>query len=98
MDTVQATKQRFEIIGNDLEIESRHRESDSGCLWHISISSRWKGVGKESNQNYTLLSHRKHGKYFSKLVQFQKELLIVSFGHEKGLLQELRYPWRLFLK
>jgi hypothetical protein len=46
MDTVQATKQRFEIIGNDPKL-NRHRESDSGCSTDISVLVVGE-LGKES--------------------------------------------------
>jgi transcriptional regulator with AAA-type ATPase domain len=43
-----------------------------------------------------LLSHIESTVNIVKIVQFQKEPLIVSFGHEKELLQGATVPRRLF--
>jgi transcriptional regulator with PAS, ATPase and Fis domain len=65
MDTIQAIKQRFEIIGNEPKL-NRAIENHSSCPTDISV---WLWVRVVSERKYSKiihsLSHRKHGKYIA---------------------------------
>lgn len=88
MESVQAIKQRFGIIGNDpalnraIEKAIQVAPTDISCL--VTGES---GVGKESIPKIIhFLSHRKHGKYIAVNCGAIPEGTIDSelFGHEKG--------------
>ncbi len=88
MDTVQATKQRFEIIGNDPKLNRAIEKSIQVAPTDISVLVVGEsGVGKESIPKIIhSLSHRKHGKYIAVNCGAIPEGTIDSelFGHEKG--------------
>jgi transcriptional regulator with PAS, ATPase and Fis domain len=48
MDTIQAIKQRFEIIGNEPKLNRAIEKSHSSCPTDISVWLWVSGVGKES--------------------------------------------------
>jgi len=88
METVQAIKQRFEIIGNDPKLNRAIEKSIQVAPTDISVLVAGEsGVGKESIPKIIhSLSHRKHGKYIAVNCGAIPEGTIDSelFGHEKG--------------
>jgi transcriptional regulator with PAS, ATPase and Fis domain len=88
MESVQAIKQRFEIIGNDPILNRAVEKSIQVAPTDISVLVTGEsGVGKESIPKIIhSLSHRKHGKYIPVNCGAIPEGTIDSelFGHEKG--------------
>ena len=88
METVQNTKQRFEIIGNDPKLNRAIEKAIQVAPTDISVVVVGEsGVGKESIPKIIhSLSHRKHGKYIAVNCGAIPEGTIDSelFGHEKG--------------
>jgi len=88
MESVQATKQRFEIIGNDLALNRAIEKAIQVAPTDISVLITGEsGVGKESMPKIVhSLSHRKHGKLIAVNCGAIPEGTIDSelFGHEKG--------------
>ncbi len=88
MESVQATKQRFGIIGNDLKLNRAVEKAIQVAPTDISVLVTGEsGVGKESIPKIIhSLSHRKHGKYIAVNCGAIPEGTIDSelFGHEKG--------------
>jgi transcriptional regulator with PAS, ATPase and Fis domain len=88
MESVQAIKQRFEIIGNDPVLNRAVEKSIQVAPTDISVLVTGEsGVGKESIPKIIhSLSHRKHGKYIPVNCGAIPEGTIDSelFGHEKG--------------
>ena len=88
MESVQATKQRFGIIGNDHVLNRAIEKAIQVAPTDISVLvSGESGVGKESVPRIIhSLSHRKHGKYIAVNCGAIPEGTIDSelFGHEKG--------------
>lgn len=88
MESVQATKQRFEIIGNDPKLNRAVEKAIQVAPTDISVLVTGEsGVGKESIPKIVhSLSHRKHGKYIAVNCGAIPEGTIDSelFGHEKG--------------
>ena len=88
MDSVQAIKQRFEIIGNDAKLNRAIEKAIQVAPTDISVLVVGEsGVGKESIPKIIhSLSHRKHGKYIAVNCGAIPEGTIDSelFGHEKG--------------
>ena len=88
MESVQATKQRFGIIGNDPGLNRAIEKSIQVSPTDISVLVTGEsGVGKESVPKIIhSLSHRKHGKYIAVNCGAIPEGTIDSelFGHEKG--------------
>jgi transcriptional regulator with PAS, ATPase and Fis domain len=88
MESVQATKQRFEIIGNDPKLNRAVEKAIQVAPTDISVLVTGEsGVGKESIPKIIhALSHRKHGKYIAVNCGAIPEGTIDSelFGHEKG--------------
>ncbi len=88
METVQAIKQRFEIIGNDPKLNRAIEKAIQVAPTDISVLVAGEsGVGKESIPKIIhSLSHRKHGKYIAVNCGAIPEGTIDSelFGHEKG--------------
>ena len=88
METVQNTKQRFEIIGNDPKLNRAVEKAIQVAPTDISVLVVGEsGVGKESIPKIIhSLSHRKHGKYIAVNCGAIPEGTIDSelFGHEKG--------------
>ena len=88
MESVQATKQRFEIIGNDPALNRAIEKAMQVAPTDISVLVTGEsGVGKESIPKIIhSLSHRKHGKYIAVNCGAIPEGTIDSelFGHEKG--------------
>lgn len=88
MESVQATKQRFEIIGNDPVLNRAVEKAIQVAPTDISVLVTGEsGVGKESIPKIIhSLSHRKHGKYIAVNCGAIPEGTIDSelFGHEKG--------------
>ena len=88
MESVQAIKQRFGIIGNDAKLNRAIEKSIQVAPTDISILVTGEsGVGKESIPKIIhQLSHRKHGKYIAVNCGAIPEGTIDSelFGHEKG--------------
>jgi transcriptional regulator with PAS, ATPase and Fis domain len=88
MDTVQAIKQRFEIIGNEPKLNRAIEKAIRVAPTDISVLVVGEsGVGKESIPKIIhTLSHRKHGKYIAVNCGAIPEGTIDSelFGHEKG--------------
>ncbi|MXN90998.1 AAA domain-containing protein [Flavobacterium sp. Sd200] len=88
METVQAIKQRFEIIGNDPKLNRAIEKAIQVAPTDISVLVTGEsGVGKESIPKIIhALSHRKHGKYIAVNCGAIPEGTIDSelFGHEKG--------------
>lgn len=88
MESVQATKQRFGIIGNDPKLNRSIEKAIQVAPTDISVLVTGEsGVGKESIPKIIhSLSHRKHGKYIAVNCGAIPEGTIDSelFGHEKG--------------
>jgi transcriptional regulator with PAS, ATPase and Fis domain len=88
MESVQATKQRFGIIGNDSKLNRAIEKAIQVAPTDISVLVTGEsGVGKESVPKIIhALSHRKHGKYIAVNCGAIPEGTIDSelFGHEKG--------------
>jgi len=88
MESVQAIKQRFEIIGNDEGLNRAIEKSIRVAPTDISVLATGEsGVGKESIPKIIhSLSHRKHNKYIAVNCGAIPEGTIDSelFGHEKG--------------
>lgn len=88
MENIQAIKQRFEIIGNNLKLNRAIEKAIQVAPTDISVLVTGEsGVGKESIPKIIhSLSHRKHGKYIAVNCGAIPEGTIDSelFGHEKG--------------
>ncbi|MTE26662.1 sigma-54 interaction domain-containing protein [Winogradskyella ouciana] len=88
MESVQAIKQRFGIIGNDPKLNRAIEKAIQVAPTDISVLVTGEsGVGKESVPKIIhQLSHRKHGKYIAVNCGAIPEGTIDSelFGHEKG--------------
>ncbi len=88
MESVQAIKQRFGIIGNDVKLNRAVEKAIQVSPTDISVLVTGEsGVGKESIPKIIhQLSHRKHGKYIAVNCGAIPEGTIDSelFGHEKG--------------
>jgi len=88
MESVQAIKQRFGIIGNDPNLNRAIEKAIQVAPTDISVLVTGEsGVGKESIPKIIhQLSHRKHGKYIAVNCGAIPEGTIDSelFGHEKG--------------
>ena len=88
MESIQAIKQRFGIIGNDAKLNRSIEKAIQVAPTDISILVTGEsGVGKESIPKIIhQLSHRKHGKYIAVNCGAIPEGTIDSelFGHEKG--------------
>ena len=88
MESIQAVKQRFEIIGNDPKLNRAIEKSIQVAPTDISVLVTGEsGVGKESIPKIIhSLSHRKHNKYIAVNCGAIPEGTIDSelFGHEKG--------------
>lgn len=88
MESIQATKQRFGIIGNSAGLNRAIEKAIQVAPTDISVLVTGEsGVGKESIPKIIhSLSHRKHGKYIAVNCGAIPEGTIDSelFGHEKG--------------
>lgn len=88
MESIQATKQRFGILGNDPKLNRAIEKAIQVAPTDISVLVTGEsGVGKESFPKIIhSLSHRKHGKYIAVNCGAIPEGTIDSelFGHEKG--------------
>lgn len=88
MESVQAIKQRFEIIGSNPKLNRAIEKAIQVAPTDISVLVVGEsGVGKESIPKIIhSLSHRKHGKYIAVNCGAIPEGTIDSelFGHEKG--------------
>jgi transcriptional regulator with PAS, ATPase and Fis domain len=88
MENLQAIKQRFGIIGNDLQLNRAIEKAIRVAPTDISVLVAGEsGVGKESVPKIIhQLSHRKHAKYIAVNCGAIPEGTIDSelFGHEKG--------------
>jgi len=88
MESVQAIKQRFGIIGNDAGLNRAIEKAIQVAPTDISVLVTGEsGVGKEAiSKIIHQLSHRKHGKYIAVNCGAIPEGTIDSelFGHEKG--------------
>ncbi|WP_298416666.1 sigma-54 dependent transcriptional regulator [uncultured Kordia sp.] len=88
MESIQAIKQRFGIIGNDAGLNRAIEKAIQVAPTDISVLVTGEsGVGKESIPKIIhSLSHRKHGKYIAVNCGAIPEGTIDSelFGHEKG--------------
>ncbi|MBE0424238.1 MAG: sigma 54-interacting transcriptional regulator [Lutibacter sp.] len=88
MESLQAIKQRFEIIGNDPHLNRALEKAIRVAPTDISVLVTGEsGVGKESIPKIIHhLSHRKHAKYIAVNCGAIPEGTIDSelFGHEKG--------------
>jgi transcriptional regulator with PAS, ATPase and Fis domain len=88
MESVQAIKQRFEIIGNDVKLNRALEKAMQVAPTDISVLVTGEsGVGKEAIPKIIhSLSHRKHAKYIAVNCGAIPEGTIDSelFGHEKG--------------
>lgn len=88
MESLQAIKQRFEIIGSDLHLNRALEKAIRVAPTDISVLVTGEsGVGKESIPKIIHhLSHRKHAKYIAVNCGAIPEGTIDSelFGHEKG--------------
>src|SRR5690554_1494155 len=88
MESIQATKQRFGIIGNDAKLNRAIEKAMQVSPTDISVLVTGEsGVGKESIPKIIhQLSHRKHAKYIAVNCGAIPEGTIDSelFGHEKG--------------
>ncbi|CAM1363051.1 Sigma-54-dependent Fis family transcriptional regulator [Tenacibaculum litopenaei] len=88
MESLQAVKQRFGIIGNDLQLNRAIEKAIRVAPTDISVLVVGEsGVGKESIPKIIhALSHRKHAKYIAVNCGAIPEGTIDSelFGHEKG--------------
>ena len=103
MDKIQSIKQRFEIIGNDSQLNRAIGKAIRVSPTDISVLVTGEsGVGKESIPRIIhQLSLRKHGKFIAVNCGAIPEGTIDSelFGHEKGALQEpLRQEVRILKK
>lgn len=88
MESIQAIKQRFGILGNDEKLNRAVEKAIQVAPTDISVLVTGEsGVGKESIPKIIhALSHRKHGKYIAVNCGAIPEGTIDSelFGHEKG--------------
>ena len=88
MENLQVIKQRFGIIGNDIQLNRALEKSVRVAPTDISVLVTGEsGVGKESIPKIIhQLSHRKHAKYIAVNCGAIPEGTIDSelFGHEKG--------------
>ncbi|MFD0993318.1 sigma-54 interaction domain-containing protein [Tenacibaculum geojense] len=88
MENLQAVKQRFGIIGNDIQLNRAIEKAVRVAPTDISVLVTGEsGVGKESIPKIIhQLSHRKHAKYIAVNCGAIPEGTIDSelFGHEKG--------------
>ncbi|OUS03360.1 sigma-54-dependent Fis family transcriptional regulator [Flavobacteriales bacterium 33_180_T64] len=88
MESIQAIKQRFGIIGNNPKLNRSIEKAIQVAPTDISVLVTGEsGVGKESIPKIIhQLSHRKHGKYIAVNCGAIPEGTIDSelFGHEKG--------------
>ncbi|TYP97859.1 transcriptional regulator [Tenacibaculum adriaticum] len=88
MENLQATKQRFGIIGNDAKLNMAIEKAIRVAPTDISVLVTGEsGVGKENIPKIIhQLSHRKHAKYIAVNCGAIPEGTIDSelFGHEKG--------------
>jgi len=88
MENLQTIKQRFAIIGNDLQLNRALEKAVRVAPTDISVLVTGEsGVGKESIPKIIhQLSHRKHAKYIAVNCGAIPEGTIDSelFGHEKG--------------
>jgi len=88
MENLQALKQRFGIIGNDIHLNRALEKSVRVAPTDISVLVTGEsGVGKENIPKIVhSLSHRKHAKYIAVNCGAIPEGTIDSelFGHEKG--------------
>lgn len=88
MEDIQALKQRFEIIGNDTQLNRALEKAMQVAPTDISVLVTGEsGVGKEAIPKIIhQLSHRKHAKYIAVNCGAIPEGTIDSelFGHEKG--------------
>ncbi len=88
MESIQAIKQRFEIIGNDVKLNRAIEKAIQVAPTDISVLVTGEsGVGKEAIPKIIhALSHRKHAKYIAVNCGAIPEGTIDSelFGHEKG--------------
>ncbi len=88
MESIQSTKQRFEIIGNDPKLNRAIEKAIQVAPTDISVLVTGEsGVGKESLPKIIhSQSHRKHAKYIAVNCGAIPEGTIDSelFGHEKG--------------
>ncbi len=88
MESIQAIKQRFGIIGNDPKLNRSIQKAIQVAPTDISVLVTGEsGVGKESIPKIIhALSHRKHNKYIAVNCGAIPEGTIDSelFGHEKG--------------
>ncbi|NQY04944.1 MAG: sigma-54-dependent Fis family transcriptional regulator [Flavobacteriaceae bacterium] len=88
MESIQAIKQRFGIIGNDPQLNRAIEKAIQVAPTDISVLVTGEsGVGKESIPKIIhALSHRKHGKHIAVNCGAIPEGTIDSelFGHEKG--------------
>ena len=88
MDSLQAIKQRFGIIGNDMHLNRALEKAMRVAPTDISVLVTGEsGVGKENIPKIIhALSHRKHAKYIAVNCGAIPEGTIDSelFGHEKG--------------
>ncbi|ETN93878.1 sigma-54 interaction domain-containing protein [Zhouia amylolytica] len=88
MENVQAIKQRFGIIGNDIKLNRAIEKAIQVAPTDISVLVTGEsGVGKEAIPKIIhSLSHRKHGKFIAVNCGAIPEGTIDSelFGHEKG--------------
>ncbi len=88
MENLQATKQRFGIIGNDTKLNMAIEKAIRVAPTDISVLVTGEsGVGKENIPKIIhQLSHRKHAKYIAVNCGAIPEGTIDSelFGHEKG--------------
>lgn len=88
MESIQAVKQRFGIIGNDPQLNRAIGKAMQIAPTDISVLVTGEsGVGKEAIPKIIhALSHRKHGKYIAVNCGAIPEGTIDSelFGHEKG--------------
>ncbi|MDO9274922.1 MAG: sigma-54 dependent transcriptional regulator [Lutibacter sp.] len=88
MESLQAIKQRFEIIGNDTHLNRAIEKAIRVAPTDISVLVTGEsGVGKENIPKIIHhLSHRKHAKYIAVNCGAIPEGTIDSelFGHEKG--------------
>ena len=88
MESIQAIKQRFGIIGNDIQLDRALEKAMRVAPTDISVLVTGEsGVGKENIPKIIhSLSHRKHAKYIAVNCGAIPEGTIDSelFGHEKG--------------
>ncbi|WP_435623497.1 sigma-54 interaction domain-containing protein [Flagellimonas sp.] len=88
MESVQSIKQRFELIGNDTQLNRAIEKAIQVAPTDISVLVTGEsGVGKEAIPKIIhSLSHRKHAKYIAVNCGAIPEGTIDSelFGHEKG--------------